>query len=96
MKVTLGKDGIYAASQRASDDVLCIGEGKTRTEARLNCMEVVNDRHFSDAFLLGQRDCRDGKLANLTGGEVYTRGYSAQYQHEQNMTAMGLRSYVYH
>lgn len=46
----------------------------------------------ADDFLKGQADCKDGKLADLKGNVDYNRGYAAQYQHEQNMTDLGIRN----
>lgn len=33
-----------------------------------------------DEFIRGERDCRDGKPADLKGGRDYTSGYNFQYQ----------------
>lgn len=41
----------------------------------------------ADDFLRGQADCRDGRPCPAGESRDYERGYSAQYQHEQNMTA---------
>lgn len=40
---------------------------------------------FSDEFLKGQRDCKEGIPSPQDASEEYLRGYSTQYQHEQNM-----------
>ena len=45
----------------------------------------------AEDFLRGQRDCRDGKPHKAGQSRDYDRGYSAQYAHEQNLTALGLR-----
>lgn len=43
---------------------------------------------FADEFIRGAKDCKAG-IPHKTGTtEAYDRGYSAQYQHEQNMTAL--------
>lgn len=41
--------------------------------------------HKSSEFLRGQRDCKDGNGHKSNQSAEYNRGYSAQYQHEQNM-----------
>lgn len=43
-----------------------------------------NPMNVSD-FLHGQRDCREGREPKVNANEDYLRGYSTQYQHEQNM-----------
>ena len=40
-----------------------------------------------NAFMQGQIDCQNG-VPHTDKGEDYNRGYSAQYQHEQNMNEM--------
>jgi hypothetical protein len=35
--------------------------------------------------LQGQKDCAEGKPHQMGMPDSYNRGYSAQYQHEQNM-----------
>lgn len=44
----------------------------------------------TEEFLRGQRDCKEGKMSALGASSDYCRGYSAQYEAEQMMTAMGL------
>lgn len=41
-------------------------------------------------YLSGMQDCRDGK-PHFSHDEIYSAGYSTQYQHEQNMTAAELK-----
>jgi|TARA_Y100000296_G_scaffold33741_1_gene39200 hypothetical protein len=48
---------------------------------------------FSTDFLSGQRDCAAGKPHQAGKSEAYDRGYAAQYQHEQNMTALSESQY---
>ena len=91
MDVKLGKDGIYSASEQHTDGTLCIGESEFMSVAMLNCQKTIDDRtNFARDFLLGQNDCKDGKLAR-NGTDAYERGYSAQYHHEQNMTELHIR-----
>jgi hypothetical protein len=45
-----------------------------------------------DDFLDGQRDCQQGEPPKQGASDDYTRGYSAQYQHEQNMSELSRRS----
>lgn len=42
----------------------------------------------TDDFLRGQRDCKEGVEARPDQSKDYYRGYSTQYQHEQNMEFM--------
>ena len=44
----------------------------------------------ADAFLRGQRDCMDA-LPPQEKSQDYTRGYATQYQHNENMAALGQR-----
>jgi hypothetical protein len=46
------------------------------------------DKQQTKDFLKGQADCANGVEHSGGKGEYYDRGYSAQYQHEQNMTHM--------
>lgn len=46
---------------------------------------------FSFDFLLGQTDCREGIPHEAGKPEAYDRGYAAEYQHEQNVTALSER-----
>ena len=48
----------------------------------------TGDKHFISAFLQGQWDCGEGKEPQRTDDEAYMRGYSTEYQHEQNQSAM--------
>jgi hypothetical protein len=41
---------------------------------------------FSSEFIRGQSDCDKGRSAELNASDAYNRGYSAQYQLEQNKT----------
>jgi hypothetical protein len=41
--------------------------------------------HSPADFLKGQLDCKEGKPAATKASQDYTRGYAAQYQHEQNI-----------
>jgi hypothetical protein len=45
----------------------------------------------ADDFLKGQRDCEKGAVHQSGKSESYDRGYAAQYQHEQNLSALGGR-----
>ena len=47
----------------------------------------MND--FIDDFLQGQTDCKNG-VPHQDKGEYYNRGYSTQYQEEQNLNARDL------
>lgn len=49
----------------------------------------------ADEFLRGQRDCQNG-VKHLAGqSDSYDRGYAAQYQHEQNMSALSRKGCLY-
>jgi hypothetical protein len=48
----------------------------------------MND--FTDDFLQGQNDCRDGIEHKAGKSAAYDDGYSTQYQAEQILTDMGL------
>jgi len=39
----------------------------------------------TEEFLKGQKDCKEGNQPMDNPSEDYLRGYSAQYQQEQNM-----------
>jgi hypothetical protein len=39
-----------------------------------------------DEFLRGQQDCKDGKPHLAGQSSSYDRGYSTEYQHEQNIS----------
>ena len=41
-----------------------------------------------DEFLEGARGCREGVQHKSGKSKDYDRGYSAQYQHEQNLTGI--------
>ena len=42
-------------------------------------------------YLDGMLDCQEGKPHQKGRSVDYDRGYGAQFQHEQNMTELGLR-----
>lgn len=44
----------------------------------------------ADDFMNGQRDCIDGKPHKAGMSTDYDRGYAAQYEHEQNLTNLGV------
>ena len=44
-----------------------------------------------DDFLDGMRDCDKGIPHKAGLSYEYNRGYGCQYEHEQNMAALGLR-----
>ena len=41
-------------------------------------------------YLRGMRDSKDGKPAEVGASDDYENGYGAQYESEQQLTAMGL------
>ncbi|MDB4261393.1 hypothetical protein N9878_00860 [bacterium] len=46
---------------------------------------------FSFDFLLGQTDCREG-IKHVAGkSDAYDRGYAAEYQQQENLTALSER-----
>lgn len=47
---------------------------------------------FANDFIRGAKDCKKGVPHKEGMPEAYNRGYSAQYQHEQNMTALSGRA----
>ena len=46
---------------------------------------------FSFDFLLGQTDCREGIPHEAGKSEAYDRGYSAEYTHQENISALAGR-----
>tara|TARA_R110002096_G_scaffold130155_2_gene279240 strand:- start:105 stop:284 length:180 start_codon:yes stop_codon:yes gene_type:complete len=43
---------------------------------------------FDIDFMLGQTDCREG-VEHVAGmSDAYNRGYAAEYQHQENLTAL--------
>jgi hypothetical protein len=51
-------------------------------------MNQDDSTKFVDEFLAGQYACECGEPCQENASEYFRRGYSAQYQHEQNMDAM--------
>lgn len=49
---------------------------------------------FIDDFLKGGMDCMNGIAHEKGQSEAYDRGYSTQYQHEQNMGAISERQSI--
>lgn len=53
----------------------------------------LNAKEFCDEFMRGMSDCKNGNPHKRFQSLEYDRGYSAQYAHEQNMTALSEAQY---
>ena len=48
----------------------------------------------TDEYLRGQRDCKDGKPHKAGQSKDYNDGYGCQYEAEQMLTELGLKTSV--
>lgn len=86
--VQIGRDGRASIAAVISGKPVIIDES---TEAlainEYRRLEVEAAGCEFSEFVRGQLDCQKGEPHKPDQSESYNKGYAAQYQHEQNMTA---------